>query len=90
MTIEKMTIYFNAAICIIIAARLMFFCKENKTHRPIYAWLAYLVIIASGFTAFRLLLGHYYHVDYGELALNACFCAIILNARGNMAKLISR
>ncbi|EOI1536719.1 MULTISPECIES: phage holin family protein [Citrobacter] len=37
----------NAFVCLGIVIRLMFFSKAGKTHRPGYAWMAYLLILAA-------------------------------------------
>lgn len=57
MTWHSVILDANAIICMAIVVRLMFFSKAGKTHRPSYAWMAYLLILAAGFTAFRILLG---------------------------------
>ncbi|MEG1111404.1 MAG: phage holin family protein [Hafnia sp.] len=78
----------NAIICMAIVMRLMFFSKAGKTHRPGYAWMAYLLILSAGFTAFRILLGHYSNVDPGELFLNLAICIAVWRAKGNLAKVV--
>lgn len=78
----------NAFVCLGIVIRLMFFSKVGKTHRPGYAWMAYLLILAAGFTAFRILLGHYTHVDPGELFLNAAIFIAVWRVHGNLAKVV--
>ncbi|EPL5321867.1 phage holin family protein [Citrobacter sp. Cf084] len=46
------------------------------------------MILAAGFTAFRILLGHYTHVDPGELFLNAAIFIAVWRAHGNLAKVV--
>ena len=88
MTWHSVILDANAIVCMAIVMRLMFFSKAVKTHRPGYAWMAYLLILSAGFTAFRILLGHYTNVDPGELFLNAAICIVVWRAKGNLAKVI--
>ncbi|CZZ39688.1 MULTISPECIES: phage holin family protein [Enterobacter] len=50
--------------------------------------LAYLVILAAGFNAFNILLGHYVQVNLGDLLLNSVICMAVWLARGNLAKVV--
>ena len=50
--------------------------------------MAYLLILAACFTAFRILLGHYSNVDPGELFLNLAICIAVWRAKGNLAKVV--
>lgn len=59
------------------------FRKEGKRHRLSVAVLAYLVILAAGFNAFNILLGHYVQVNLGDLLLNSVICMAVWLARGN-------
>ena len=86
MTWQMLLLDANAVICLAIVGRLMFFRKGGKTHRPGVAWMAYLLILAAGFTAFRIIRGQYSYVDPGELMLNAAICIAVWRARGNLAK----
>ena len=45
MTWHSVILDANAIICMAIVVRLMFFSKAGKTHRPSYAWMAYLLIL---------------------------------------------
>lgn len=78
----------NAIILMLTVVRLMFFSKSGKRHRPAVAWLAYLMILAAGFTAFRIFYGKYIQVDPGELMLNLVICIAVWRARGNLAKVM--
>ena len=50
MTWQAIVLDVNAIICALIAVRLMFFSKSGKRHRPAVAWMAYMMILAAGFT----------------------------------------
>ena len=80
----------NAAICALIVIRLLFFSKSGKRHRPAVAWIAYMVILAAGFTAIRILYGKYTQVDPGELLLNLAICVAVWRSRGNLAKVFQK
>lgn len=68
MTWQLLLMDANAIVCLLIMVRLMFFRKEGKRHRLSVAVLAYLVILAAGFNAFNILLGHYVQVNARILA----------------------
>jgi hypothetical protein len=89
MTLNILLLDANAIICMMIACRLMFFRKSDRTHRQGIAWLAYALILASGFTAFRILFGHYTRVDPGELAMNMAILITLVRAKGNLARIVN-
>lgn len=88
MTWQLLLMDANAIVCLLIMVRLMFFRKEGKRHRLSVAVLAYLVILAAGFNAFNILLGHYVQVNLGDLLLNSVICMSVWLARGNLAKVV--
>ena len=88
MTWQLLLMDANAIVCLLIMVRLMFFRKEGKRHRLSVAVLAYLVILAAGFNAFNILLGHYVQVNLGDLLLNSVICMAMWLARGNLAKVV--
>ena len=90
MTWQAIVLDVNAIICTLIAIRLMFFSKNGKRHRPAVAWMAYMMILAAGFTAFRILYGKYLQVDPGELMLNIAICIAVWRSRGNLAKVFPK
>lgn len=90
MTWQAIVLDVNAIICALIAIRLMFFSKSGKRHRPAVAWMAYMMILAAGFTAFRILYGKYLQVDPGELMLNIAICIAVCRSRGNLAKVFQK
>lgn len=90
MTWQTIVLDVNAIICALIAIRLMFFSKSGKRHRPAVAWMAYMMILAAGFTAFRILYGKYLQVDPGELMLNIAICIAVWRSRGILAKVFQK
>lgn len=49
-----------------------------------------MMILAAGFTAFRILYGKYLQVDPGELMLNIAICIAVWRSRGNLAKVFQK
>ncbi|MDM3430856.1 phage holin family protein [Citrobacter sp. Cb023] len=90
MTWQAIVLDVNAIICALIAIRLLFFSKNGKRHRPAVAWMAYMMILAAGFTAFRILYGKYLQVDPGELMLNIAICIAVWRSGGNLAKVFQK
>lgn len=87
MTWQTLLINVNAIACILISVRLLFFRKRGGRHRPAMAWLAYGLILAPAWVAFRIWHGSYVQVDYGELIMNVFVCVIVWRARGNVARI---
>lgn len=88
MTFESILTHADAAVCLLIMLRLMFFDKRGKDHRPMVAILAYLVILSAGYTAFRILMGRYVQADPGEFMLNLTVCISVWLSGGNLAKFV--
>ena len=67
-------LHLNALACIMISFRLMFFRKRSMRRRRIMELLAYGLILAPAYTAFRIWHGDYVQVDYGEILINVVVC----------------
>ena len=78
----------DAVVCLLIMFRLLFFNKKGRSHRPAVALFAYLIIIASGYTAFRISHGQYVQADPGEFMLNLTVCVSVWLSGGNLAKFV--
>ncbi|MGK0735900.1 phage holin family protein [Yokenella regensburgei] len=90
MTWDSMMLHANAVVCFLIMFRLMFFNKAGKSRRFGVSVFAYLIILAAGYTAFRIVRGDYLWVDPGELMLNASVCVAVLLAGGNLANFMRK
>ncbi|CAH6661265.1 phage holin family protein [Pseudocitrobacter vendiensis] len=77
----------NAVACIMISLRLMFFRKRSMRRRRLMELLAYGLILAPAYTAFRIWHGDYAQLDYGELIINVVLCIAIWRARGNISRI---
>lgn len=86
MTWDSLMLHANAVVCFLIMFRLMFFNKAGKSRRFGVSVFAYLIILAAGYIAFRIISGYYVQVDPGELMLNAMVCIAVWLAGGNLAK----
>lgn len=87
MTWQTLILNINAVACILISIRLMFFRKRSLRRRRLMEFLAYGLILAPAFTAFRIWHGDYVQVDYGELVFNLVVCIAVWRARGNIARI---
>jgi CHASE2 domain-containing sensor protein len=90
MTWESLLLNANAAVCILIAIRLMFFQRNGRRHRRLMALLAYIIILAAGYISFRIWFGQYIHVDPAELLLNFTICVAVWRAGGNIGQIALR
>lgn len=90
MTWDYLLLNANAAVCMLIAIRLMFFQRNGRRHRRLMALLAYVIILAAGYISFRIWFGQYIHVDPAELLLNFTICVAVWRARGNIAQTVVR
>lgn len=83
-----MLLYINALICAATCLRLISYQRGGATHKPVVAWLAYVLIVATGSVAIRAVLGTYsIPVDPSEVVINAVLCVASFCARGNVAAL---
>ncbi|MHA6636578.1 phage holin family protein [Citrobacter farmeri] len=79
----------NALICAVIVLVLMFYQRNGARHRPMISMLAYFVVLVYGSIPFRYLFGLYQESHWMVVIVNLIICAIVLRARGNLARLIN-
>lgn len=85
-----MLLYINALLCAATCLRLIAYNRNGATHKPAIAWLAYVLIVATGSVTIRTFLGVYeIPVDPSEVVINSALCFATFCARGNVAALIS-
>ncbi len=77
----------NAIVCLLIALRLMFY-QRGKNHRPWVSLVAYIIILASAYIAFRIFYHQYEQVDFSEFLLNVSILIAVWRAKGNIVKAI--
>lgn len=84
--VNEIILIVNVMACAVIALRLMTFRRSGGTHRPVAAWCAYFLIIASASVPIRIMTGEYVCADWSETFINLAFCAAVLAARGNVMR----
>lgn len=78
----------NAAVCAVIAGRLLTFRRDGGAHVRWAAWLAYALILATGSVTIRIVMGTYEGTtDPAELLLNTVLCIMVLRTKGNVVQL---
>ncbi|NMP26865.1 phage holin family protein [Rahnella sp. SAP-1] len=80
----------NAFLCALISLRLMFFRKIGARHCWWASWLAYLLVLGYGGTVIEWLFGRYADTHPITPIINLLVAALVIRARGNAAKLLSR
>jgi len=80
----------NVALCVVIALRLMFFRKPGAQHSTAASWLAYLLILAYGSVPIKFAFNGYAGTHTVTVIINFIMIVLVLRARGNAAKLLSR
>ncbi|MFI8418121.1 phage holin family protein [Serratia sp. NPDC078756] len=85
--VSEILLIVNALVCALSALRLMTFRRAGGAHRPLAAWCAYLLIIASASVPIRVLAGEYVSADWSETLINIAFCVTVWAARGNVMQL---
>lgn len=74
----------NALACGLMALRLIAFRRNGASYNRTASLFAYLLIIASGTVAIRILFGEYRTVDPAETLLNIALCVAMFAAKGNV------
>lgn len=78
----------NAAVCAVIAGRLLTFRRDGGAFVRWGAYLAYFLILATGSVAIRIAMGAYEGTtDPAELFLNIILCIMVLRTKGNVVQL---
>lgn len=83
----KTLFVFQALLCALIAARLLFFRRAGGVHRPWAAGLAYGLIVMSGAVAISVLFGRYDWALLAQNGITAVLCVAIYAVRGNVVEL---
>jgi hypothetical protein len=80
----------NTCLCAVIALRLMFFRKAGASHCWWASWLAYLLVLYYGGTVIDYAFDKLAHVSLEATTFNFIVAVLVLRAKGNAAKLLSR
>ncbi|EKY3916474.1 phage holin family protein [Enterobacter hormaechei] len=85
----ELTAFFNALICAAIVIVLMFYQRHGARHRPIISILAYITVLVYAAIPLQFIFGLYRDSSWRVVIVNLVNCAIVLRARGNLARLIN-
>lgn len=85
--LNEYMVLIDTASCLLILLRLLAFSKKGKQHRPVAAWLAWLLIVACGSVVICSLTGQHVHGNWGETLINVALCLAVFSARGNVMRL---
>ncbi len=80
----------DAAVCIAIALRIIFFCKRGRQYKRHVSWLAAAIAVFYGNLPLLYIYDHYVLADWPVLVTNSLLCAAVYRARGNIAHLLRR
>lgn len=78
----------NALACGLMAIRLVAFRRNGAGYSRSASFCAYLLIVASGTVAIRILFGEYAEVDPAETLLNIALCVAMFAVKGNVRHFI--
>ncbi|EFK3044334.1 phage holin family protein [Escherichia coli] len=87
----KLILSLNAIICLLITIRLFLYRRVHGTaYRPLYSWLAWLLMCCTASVAVLICFGLYRYVFIAEAAINAVLLICLTTSRGNLASLINK
>ncbi|EFH9396404.1 TPA: phage holin family protein [Escherichia coli] len=85
----KLILSLNAIICLLITIRLFLYRRvHGTTYRPLYSWLAWLLMCCTASVAVLICFSLYRYVFIAETAINIVLLICLSAARGNVASLI--
>ncbi|GKW21890.1 hypothetical protein PEC302107_36190 [Pectobacterium araliae] len=87
MTIHDALLIANALMCSAIAIRVMTFQRKGATHRRWGNWVAYIVVVSTGWIAIKTIYGSHVSVEWYDIALRAFLLAAVIKTHGNVAQI---
>jgi hypothetical protein len=84
MNLNWLWLDINAMACLLIAVRLLV-CRQRGKHR-FFSLVAYVLILACGWTTFRIMCGNYIQPDPAECFINVALCVAVWRTKGNLAR----
>ncbi|EAR5802912.1 phage holin family protein [Salmonella enterica] len=85
----KLILSLNAIVCLLITVRLFLYRRAHgAVYRPLYSWLAWLLMCCTASVAVLIFFGLYRYVFIAETAINIVLLFCLATARGNIASLI--
>ncbi|HIE1977141.1 TPA: phage holin family protein [Escherichia coli] len=79
----------NVALCTVIVLTLFFYRRRDSRHKPLVSLCAWLLMMFYAVAPLSYLCGRPLSADWGVVGLNLLFCALVIRARGNVAKILS-
>ncbi|EJL93506.1 Protein of unknown function (DUF754) [Herbaspirillum sp. CF444] len=87
--LQRVLLIAQLVISLLVVGRLMFYRKKHARHKVHMSVVAYLLLVAYGWTAIRILTGEYLSpVDWSDLAVNAAVLLAVFYAKGNIARFL--
>ncbi|MFJ9531265.1 phage holin family protein [Herbaspirillum sp. NPDC101396] len=87
--LQRVLLLAQLVMSLLIVMRLMFYRKKHARHKVHMSLVAYLLLVAYGWTAIRILTGEYLSpVDWSDLAVNAAVLLAVFYAKGNIARFL--
>ncbi|WP_426394274.1 phage holin family protein [Ralstonia sp. R-29] len=77
----------QAALCALIALRLLLFKRDGAAHRPWAARLAYCLVVLTGAVTIGVLFGRYDWALAAQNGITAVLCIAVFAVRGNVVEL---
>ena len=77
----------QAALCALIALRLLLFKRDGAAHRPWAARLAYSLVVLTGAVTIGVLFGRYDWALAAQNGITAVLCIAVFAVRGNVVEL---
>lgn len=81
--------FIDAAICIAIAGRIIFFSKAGRKYKRHVSWVAAVIAIFYGNFPLLYLFDHYVLAGWPVVITNAILCLAVYRARGNIAHFLN-
>lgn len=78
----------DALICALICLRVVFYRRTSGSHRPVAAWLAYIIATAAGAQALLALLGKLPEPGLASVVLHGVLLLALVASRGNVVELL--
>ncbi|WP_293813813.1 phage holin family protein [uncultured Aquitalea sp.] len=75
----------NALVCATICLRLLFYRRDGARHKPVMAWLAYVLVVATGWVVIQAVFGRPIPVGMETLVINSVLCVAVWVTRGNVS-----
>lgn len=77
----------DAAICLVILLRLVFYRRHGARYRPVASMVAYIIAVAAGWVPILAFAGHLPPPDMASVVLHGVLAVALLAARGNVVEI---